>query len=230
MSDVELVIKDIKKNYKKQEVLKGINITFEKGKIYGIVGPNGAGKTTLIRIIAGLSKEDSGEIICEGKEKNINKKIGFIIESPYLIGSMNAKENMVLYAKLNGINDNERIDSLLKWIGLENTNKKLVKDFSLGMKQRLGIACTMVKNPDILFLDEPMNGMDPEGVFVLRKLLLQLAHEDNKTIVVTSHILSEMSRLCDRYYFINKGIVIKEIDDNVENLEELYMELMVEKR
>ena len=87
----------------------------------------------------------------------------------------------------------------------------------------------MVKNPDILFLDEPMNGMDPEGVFVLRKLLLQLAHEDNKTIVVTSHILSEMSRLCDRYYFINKGIVIKEIDDNVENLEELYMELMVEK-
>lgn len=229
MSDVELVIKDIKKNYKKQEVLKGINITFEKGKIYGIVGPNGAGKTTLIRIIAGLSKEDSGEIICEGKEENINKKIGFIIESPYLIGSMNAKENMILYAKLNGINDNERIDSLLKWIGLENTNKKLVKDFSLGMKQRLGIACTMVKNPDILFLDEPMNGMDPEGVFVLRKLLLQLAHEDNKTIVVTSHILSEMSRLCDRYYFINKGIVIKEIDDNVENLEELYMELMVEK-
>ena len=105
MSDVELVIKDIKKNYKKQEVLKGINITFEKGKIYGIVGPNGAGKTTLIRIIAGLSKEDSGEIICEGKEKNINKKIGFIIESPYLIGSMNAKENMILYAKyfVNGI-------------------------------------------------------------------------------------------------------------------------------
>ncbi|MBO4863976.1 MAG: ABC transporter ATP-binding protein [Eubacterium sp.] len=229
MDDMALIIKEIKKCYKNQYVLKGINMSFEKGKIYGIIGPNGVGKTTLIRIIAGLSNAESGKIIYEGKEKTDNRKIGYIIESPYLIESLNAKDNMRLYAMLNGINDNSRIDDLLSWIGLKDANNKLVKDYSLGMKQRLGIACTLIKNPDIIFLDEPMNGMDPEGVFTLRSQLLQLAHDDNKTIVVTSHILSEMSKLCDKYYFIKDGLVIKEIDDNVDNLEELYMELIVGK-
>lgn len=234
--NIVLKICNVSKTYKKQKVLNSISMEFEKGKIYGIIGPNGVGKTTLIRIIAGMSSLDSGEIFFNDNANELclnqlKKNIGCIIEKPYLDESLTAMDNMRISGYLNKITDKEVLRKTLELVGLTNDKKK-VKNYSLGMKQRLGIACLLLKKPSMLFLDEPMNGMDPEGVMTLRNMLINMAHEQGKTIVVTSHMLSEMRKLCDAYYFINNGEIIKYIEDvGLEiDLEELYMNLILKEK
>lgn len=236
MSDVVLSIENLKKTYKKQVVLSGINMQFEEGRIYGLIGPNGVGKTTLIRIIAGLSKADSGTIQFYQNRNSVRieemqKEIGCIIERPYLDESMTAIENMRLVGFLKGVEDRDILVNCLKTVGLTDDNKK-VKNYSLGMKQRLGIAELLINNPKIMFLDEPMNGLDPQGVIQLRGLLLDMAQNKKITIVVTSHILSEMSKLCDAFYFVKNGNIVKYIDilkENVQiDLEEVYLKYIAD--
>lgn len=216
MSDIVLSLKKIKKSYKKQEVLKGIDMHFEEGRIYGLIGPNGVGKTTLIRIISGLSHADSGDIIYyeNGKEvvtSSLHENIGCIIERPYFDESLNAMDNMRLMGFLKGVEDKSVLRKYLDIVGLED-DKKRVKNYSLGMKQRLGIAQLLIGNPRIMFLDEPMNGLDPQGIIQLRNLLMDMVINKKITIVLTSHILSELQKVCDAYYFINNGQIVKFID------------------
>ena len=231
MSDIILSLKNIKKSYKKQEVLKGIDMLLEEGRIYGLIGPNGVGKTTLIRIISGLSHADSGDsgYYQNGSEvvtNNLHENIGCIIERPYFDESMNAMDNMRLMGFLKSVEDKSILRKYLDIVGLEDDKKK-VKNYSLGMKQRLGIAQLLIGNPRIMFLDEPMNGLDPQGIIQLRNLLMDMVINKKITIVLTSHILSELQKVCDAYYFINNGQIVKFIDvledDEQVDLEEAYI-------
>lgn len=230
-----LILKDIRKTYKKQKVLLGVDMTFEEGRIYGLLGPNGVGKTTLIRIISGLSLADSGDIIFsenekEAKANDIHNKIGCIIEKPYFDESLNALDNMRIVGLLKGIEDDDLFRKYLKLVGLEDDKKK-VKNYSLGMKQRLGIAQLLIGNPRIMFLDEPMNGLDPMGVIQLRDILVDMAKNKKITIILTSHILSELQKVCDAYYFMKDGRIVKYIDvlSNEEqlNLEQEYIKYIM---
>ena len=173
-------MKGIYKKSKETDILKDVNFSIKKGKIYGVIGPNGAGKTSTFRILAGLSKKTTGDVIYyEGKmeEKEARNKMSFMIENPYLEMEMTALQNMKLVGILYGVSDVKKIEETLKLVELENTGKKKVKNFSLGMRQRLGIAIALLKSPELIVLDEPMNGLDPEGIVEMRKLLQQLNYD-----------------------------------------------------
>ncbi len=208
---------NLEKKYKDFKALSNTNIHIEKGSIYGLIGKNGAGKTTLIRIICGLQEPTSGTYSIYGvpnTDKNILKmrrRMGAIIESPSVYGDMTARENLVEQFKLAGIPSFDEIDNLLKLVGLENTGKKKVKNFSLGMKQRLGIAISLANNPDFLILDEPINGLDPAGIIEVRELILNLNKKRNITVLISSHYLDELSKIATHYGFLDQGHIIKEI-------------------
>ncbi len=208
---------NLEKKYKDFKALSNTNIHIEKGAIYGLIGKNGAGKTTLIRIICGLQEPTSGTYSIYGvpnTDKNILKmrrRMGAIIESPSVYGDMTARENLVEQFKLAGIPSFDEIDNLLKLVGLENTGKKKVKNFSLGMKQRLGIAISLANNPDFLILDEPINGLDPAGIIEVRELILNLNKKRNITVLISSHYLDELSKIATHYGFLDQGHIIKEI-------------------
>ncbi len=210
-------VKDLEKKYGNFKALNNLNIHIEKGSIYGLVGKNGAGKTTLIRLLCGLEKPSGGTYSIYGvsnKDKDINKerkKIGAIIEYPYLYYNMNAYDNIKEVYKIKGIASYEEIDNLLDRVGLLKEKNKKVRTFSLGMKQRLMIACALVGNPDLLILDEPINGLDPEGIIEIRKLVLDLNKKSNITIVISSHYLDELSKIATNYGFIDKGHIVEEI-------------------
>lgn len=221
------------KNYGKQKVLQDVDISFEQGKIYGIVGPNGAGKTTIFKSIAGLIHKTSGNITYfDGTLQSAEActRISFMIENPYLEMGMSAYQNMKLLAILYDVED-EYIGELLKLVGLENVGKKKVGKFSLGMKQRLGIAMALLKKPDMVVLDEPMNGLDPKGIIEMRQLLSKLCSEQGITIVISSHILHELGVLAHEFFFINDGKVVdrktrNDIEKAGNKLEEYYMEII----
>lgn len=231
---VELI--NISKQYKKQMVLDSINMNFEKGKIYGIIGPNGAGKTTIFKIISGLAKPTSGKIIFTNdtlKPDTARKKISFMIENPYLEPGMNAYQNMKMLAILYEVPE-EEIEGLLKIVGLNPYDRKKVRNFSLGMKQRLGIALALLKNPEMIVLDEPMNGLDPKGMIDIRNLLINLCRKEKITIVISSHILSELSLLADIFYLISNGTILdiksrEDIQKNNTKLEDFYLEKIEQK-
>ena len=210
-------VKNLEKKYGNFKALNNLNIHIEKGSIYGLVGKNGAGKTTLIRLLCGLEEPTSGIYSIyriSNKDKNINKerqKIGAIIEYPYLYYNMNAYDNIKEVYKIKGITSYEEIDSLLDKVGLLKEKNKKVRTFSLGMKQRLMIACALVGNPDLLILDEPINGLDPEGIIEIRKLVLDLNKKSNITILISSHYLDELSKIATNYGFIDKGHIVEEI-------------------
>lgn len=213
---------NINKSYNKNKILNNISLNIEQGDIYGFIGKNGAGKTTMIRIILGLVKYDSGnlELFSNKNISNINysrSKIGSLIENPVFYENMTAQENLKLIAIQKNI-ENVDINKVLKLVNLSNTNKK-TKDFSLGMKQRLGIAMALLNNPKLLILEEPINGLDPIGIKEIRELLINLNKEFGTTIFISSHILSELTQMATRYGFINKGRLIKEI-----SAEELHLE------
>ena len=220
-----LTTHNLTKRYRKFTALDNVNMTVPKGAIYGLVGRNGAGKTTLIRVICGLQAPTQGDYTLfdskYGNEKVLaraRKRIGAIVETPALYNSMTARENLLNHAILLGLPSTDKIDDLLKLVGLEDTGKKKVKNFSLGMRQRLGIALTLVGNPDLILLDEPTNGLDPQGIVEIRELILKLNKEHGVSFVISSHILGELSKLATDYGFIEKGRLICEM--TAEQLEE----------
>ena len=211
------------KHYRHFKALDGLSMHIPKGAIYGFVGKNGAGKTTLIRLICGLQKVTSGEYTLYGiknMDKNIAKarrRMGAIVETPSIYMDMTAKENLKEQYRVLGLPSFEGIPELLKLVGLENTGKKKAKNFSLGMRQRLGIAIALAGDPDFLVLDEPVNGLDPQGIIEIRELILKLNRERQITVLVSSHILDELSRMATHYGFIDNGRIVKEI--SAEELE-----------
>ena len=211
------------KQYRQFKALDGFSMHVPKGSIYGFVGKNGAGKTTLIRLICGLQKPTSGTYTLYGIEntdKNIVKsqrRIGAVVETPSIYLDMTAEENLKQQYRILGLPSFDGIKDLLKLVGLEETGKKKAKNFSLGMKQRLGIAIALAGSPDFLVLDEPVNGLDPQGIIEMRELILKLNREQQITVLISSHILDELSRLATHYGIIDRGQMIKEL--SAEELE-----------
>ncbi len=205
------------KHYKNFKALNGVNMTVPKGSIYGFVGRNGAGKTTLIRLICGLQEPTSGDFELYGvknSDENISRsrrRMGAVVESPSLFPEMTAEENLRYQYRLLGIPDFGGISDLLKLVGLDKTGTKKVKDFSLGMRQRLGIAVALCGDQDLLILDEPINGLDPQGIIEVRELILKLNQERKITFIISSHILDELSKLATHYGFIDSGRIVREM-------------------
>ena len=215
--DYILEVSNITKKYRNTAVLKNLNMQIPKGSIYGFIGKNGAGKTTLIRIITGLQNPTSGSYKLYGvphDEKEVlaaRRRVGAVVENPALYLDMTAEENLKQQAIILGLPSFDFIKELLKDVGLDNTGKKKVRTFSLGMKQRLSIAIALVGNPDFLVLDEPINGLDPQGIVAIREFLLNLNREKQITILISSHYLDELSKLATYYGFIENGQIVKEI-------------------
>ncbi len=223
---MEYVLKtnELCKTYKTFKALQGLNMNVPKGSIYGFVGKNGAGKTTLIRIICGLQLPTSGEYTLYGRkytDKEVGKsrrRMGAVVETPSIYLDMTAKENIKQQFDVIGVVEEDKIESLLALVGLDDTGKKKAKNFSLGMKQRLGIAIALAGDPDFIVLDEPINGLDPEGIIEVRELILKLNQEKGITVLISSHILDELSKLATHYGFIDRGRIVKEI--SAEELED----------
>ena len=216
MNDYILKTNGITKTYGTTKALDKINMKIKRGVIYGLIGRNGAGKTTLLKIISGLTFSTEGEVLLFGEKTNekndLLERVGVLIEAPGLYPNLTARENMKLKCIAYGINKKGYIEKILEQVGLENTGRKAVKKFSLGMKQRLGIALALVGEPDLLLLDEPINGLDPQGIIEIRDVLLRLSKEKNITIIISSHILEELSKIVTRIGIINDGKLIEEID------------------
>ena len=235
--DYILETKGLSKTYGRIRALSGVDMSVPAGSIYGLVGKNGSGKTTLMRLISGLASPSGGSFILYGAAdgaglREARKKIGAVIETPAVYPTMNAWDNLAMQCRIKGISDTACIAPLLETAGLADTGKKKAQNFSLGMKQRLALALVLVGDPDFLLLDEPANGLDPEGIIEMRELLLRLSREKGKTILVSSHILAELSRLATHYGFIKDGVIVKEVtaEDIAVNddadLENYYMRLI----
>ena len=205
------------KSYRRYKVLNGLTMNVPKGAIYGFVGKNGAGKTTLIRLICGLQEPSGGEYTLYGTKHTDSKitkarrRMGAVVETPSIYPDMSAKDNLILQYRTLGLPDFDGLEDILKMVGLENTGKKKAKNFSLGMRQRLGIAVALCGSPDLLVLDEPVNGLDPQGIVEIRELILKLNREKNITVLISSHILDELSKLATHYGFIDGGKIIREM-------------------
>lgn len=202
------------KMYKKAEVLHDFNITIERGHICGLIGPNGAGKTTIIKILAGLIAQSRGDMAFFGNGENLNesrRRMSFMIESPMILLGMTARENLMYIRYLRGYPDEKRIDEVLELVGLADTGSKKASKFSLGMKQRLGIGMALLTHPEVLVLDEPVNGLDPEGIVDVRRILQRLSSEEKVTILISSHILSELAELCTDFSIISNGCLIENL-------------------
>lgn len=212
------------KHYKNFKALNGLTMNVPKGSIYGFVGRNGAGKTTLIRMVCGIQFPTDGNFELYGvkntdeKITDTRRKMGAVIETPSIIPYLNARKNLEMQYDIIGMPDYKGIDELLDLVGLKNTGKKLAKNFSLGMRQRLGIAVALCGNPDLLVLDEPINGLDPQGIIDMRELILKLNREKKITIIISSHILDELSKIATHYGFINDGRIVREM--SAEELEQ----------
>ncbi|WP_195988281.1 ATP-binding cassette domain-containing protein [Clostridium sp. D53t1_180928_C8] len=216
MKEVILKTYNITKKYGSQVAVNNVNMTIKKGDIYGFIGQNGAGKTTLIRLITGLIHKSGGEIELLGAsgEAELNKvrtMVGSLIETPSFYTNMTARENLEVSRLVRNIPGKKCIDDVLELVGLKDVEKKKVKNFSLGMKQRLGIANALMGNPKLLILDEPINGLDPMGIVEIRELLKKINKEKDMTILISSHILSELSELATTYGIISEGKLIEEI-------------------
>ncbi len=204
---------NIVKKYGNKTVLNNINMNINKGDIYGFIGKNGAGKTTFMRCVLNLTNPNSGEVVFYENKKlsDVGLKVGSLIEAPGLYKNATAYENLLRFSILYGA-DESKINESLKLVGLANTGKKKVKDFSLGMKQRLGIAISLLGDPELLLLDEPINGLDPEGIKEIRDVIVKLNKEKNITFLISSHLLDELSKVVTRYGIIDNGTLIEEID------------------
>lgn len=212
-----LEVNNLEKRYKKFKAISNLSMHVPKGAIYGLIGKNGAGKTTLIRVICGLQKPTSGTYSVYGvsnesrKIIEARKRIGAIIETPSICLDMSAEDNLKEQYKVIGLPNLDNLQELLKLVRLNGLGKKKARNFSLGMKQRLGLAVALVGNPDILILDEPINGLDPEGIIEIRELILRLNKENGITFLISSHYLDELSKIATCYGFIDKCRIVKEI-------------------
>ncbi|MBQ2053724.1 MAG: ATP-binding cassette domain-containing protein [Eubacterium sp.] len=206
-------LEGLTKTFGKKTAVDNFSLKIEKGHICGLIGPNGAGKTTIMRMMAALTEPDSGEMKFFGSTNldEARSRMSFIIEEPYMEHSMTARENMQYLRFIRGVADESRIDMLLDFVGLKDVGKKKVGKFSLGMRQRLGIAMSLLAKPEFMVLDEPINGLDPEGIIDVRKMLLKLTEEEKITILISSHILKELSELCTDYAIVNHGKLIEKL-------------------
>lgn len=217
MGDTIFKATNITKKYGDAYALDNINMSIETGELYGLVGENGAGKTTLMNIISGLVYPSSGSISLFGSEgedllSKARKNMGVLIEMPALYPNMSAKDNLIFYCRIFGIkNEKSAVANVLSIVSLNNTAKKNVGEFSLGMKQRLGLAVALLSNPKLLILDEPINGLDPSGIIDIRHILDRLVKEQGVTILISSHILNELQVLATKIGFVHKGKLVKEV-------------------
>lgn len=212
MEEYILKTSDLTKIFSQKKAVNQVNMHVMKGDIYGFIGQNGAGKTTLMRMVTGLAKPTSGTIeLFSSKDLNKQRiRIGSIIETPGVYANMTAKENLEIFRNIYGVSEKRVAEEMLQRVGLDQVGKKKVSHFSLGMKQRLGIAIALLGNPDFLILDEPMNGLDPEGIKEIRDLLVKLNQEQKVTILISSHILGELSKVATKYGIIRDGILLEE--------------------
>ena len=215
MSEILLKTSGLTKVFGTHKAVNDVNMQIKKGAIYGFIGRNGAGKTTFLKMISGLSTQTSGEIEIfgyTGKDiRQVRSRIGCLIESPGLYGNMSAYDNLNIKCKLFGIKRSGYIENILKIVGLEDVGKKKTKHFSLGMKQRLAIGLALVGEPDLLVLDEPINGLDPQGIVEVRDTILRLNEQENMTILISSHILEELSKIATDYGIIHNGTLLQQI-------------------
>ncbi|MCR3761753.1 ABC transporter ATP-binding protein [Clostridium felsineum] len=214
MKNYVVEVNNLSKTYRGFNTVNNINLNIKEGRIYGFLGPNGAGKSTTIRMILGLIKSSSGSIKVFGKNlkesrSEILKNVGALVESPSYYGHLNAYENLKIWATIKNVDKNS-INDVLRLVNLYEHRKKKVSKFSLGMKQRLGIAQALIGDPELIILDEPTNGLDPMGIKEIRNLIVDLAKKHNKTIIISSHILSEMELMVDDVGIINKGNLLYE--------------------
>lgn len=223
MSEYVIETKKLTKRYGDQTVVNAVNIHVKKGRIYGLLGRNGAGKTTIMKMVLGLTSITSGEVDVfgqnrKGREKRIYPRIGAIIETPGFYPNLTGTENLEIFAKLRGTAAPDAVKNALDIVGLPYRDKKLFHKYSLGMKQRLGIANAVLHDPELLILDEPTNGLDPIGIAEVRSFMKALSTERGKTILISSHILSEISLLADEIGIIDHGVLLEE--DSMSKLEE----------
>ncbi len=217
MGESVIKIDNLVKSYGHHEVLKGINMSVNKGDIYGVIGKNGAGKTTLFKVILGLSPSNSGNMSILGagseKDNNVNRaRIGFFVGVNFY-NYLSGAENLHYYRRMKGIKEKDEVERVLEIVGLDSDAAKIpVKKYSLGMKQRLGIANALLGNPEILIFDEPTNGLDPQGIMDVRNMIQKINEEEGTTIIVSSHILSELQNTAHRFGMLYNGVVIKELD------------------
>lgn len=238
--EISLSFKQVSKRVRGRQLLQNISFEVEKGSICGLLGPNGAGKTTLIRIVTGLVKPTAGEIVINGssivtQRKQAVQELGAIVESPIFFPYMTGRENLRnlarLHPQLSKKEQRERVESVLEIVSLQDRGNDKVKTYSLGMKQRLGIAQALLGRPSVLILDEPVNGLDPMGIRDIRKLLLQLNEQYGMTILISSHLLDELQKVCQHIVVMQEGKLIwtgetKELASNEESLEDAFIELV----
>ena len=212
MSDI-LKTERLTKTYGKSIAVNKVSVTVQQGDIYGLIGKNGAGKTTFMRMVLGLASPDNGQIELFGKTdlEQQRKHIGSLIEEPGGYPGISARDNLEIIRRNLGIADKAVADRMLELVGLESAGKKKVKNFSMGMRQRLGLAIALIRRPNFLILDEPINGLDPSGIREIRDLLLKLNREEHVTVLISSHILGELSKIATRYGILRDGVLIEEI-------------------
>ena len=216
-----LEIKNIEKRFGSRTVLNKVSFETKTGEVFGLLGPNGAGKTTLIKMITGLLNIDDGEILINGKSLEHDfeaamENIGAIVENPEFYKYMTGKQNILQYARLHKSVTIERVNEVIELVGLSNRINEKVGKYSLGMRQRLGLAITLLHNPKVLILDEPTNGLDPAGIKQLRDILTNMAHKEDVCVLVSSHLMSEMELMCDRVAILSNGNILSV--DTMENM------------
>ncbi|MFD2046419.1 ABC transporter ATP-binding protein [Ornithinibacillus salinisoli] len=236
MSDVAMELIDVKKTIGKKEIIKGLSFSIHKGEVFGFIGPNGAGKTTTIRMMVGLMRLTDGDVRILGKSITTNYKeavreVGAIVENPEMYPFMSGWQNLKHYARMIPGISKERIQEVISLVGLEKVIKEKVGRYSLGMRQRLGIAQALLHNPSILILDEPTNGLDPAGIREIREYIRKIAREQQVAVIISSHLLAEIEQVCDRIGIIKNGemIAIQSVNDQQEaaqeNLSQVQMEV-----
>jgi ABC-type multidrug transport system, ATPase component len=223
LSDFIIETKNITKQYGEQKSVANLNIHIKKGRIYGLLGRNGAGKTTTMKMLLNLTRPTSGEVkifgkSIQGNEKKILPRIGSLIESPGFYPNLTGMENLKIFAQLRGVSKRDAVSSALEVVGLPYRDKKLFSQYSLGMKQRLAIALAIMHDPELLILDEPINGLDPIGIAEVRSFIRELCDAKGKTILISSHILSEIALLVDDIGIIDQGVLLEE--ESLAELEE----------
>jgi ABC-2 type transport system ATP-binding protein len=211
-----LELHDVTKKFGHQLALDHVSLSIHRGDIYGLIGRNGAGKTTILKTIVQLIRQNSGQIVLFGETSGSQyikqlKRTGSVIETPVANAELTARQNLTYYCKIKGIVDKNAVTEALEFVGLTDTGKKKFKNFSLGMKQKLGLAIALLNKPDFLILDEPINGLDPIAIADFRKLLIKLNQTQQMTILISSHILEELYQMATRFGIINRGVLIKEI-------------------
>lgn len=216
---MELILKteNLSKKFKNRYAVNNVNMTVNKGDVYGFLGPNGAGKTTSLKMMLGFLNPTNGDVFIYDKSIKDNREealtcVGAMIESPKFYGNLTGRKNLQIIAELYGQDTKNRIDEVLEIVEMGEAANKKVKEYSLGMKQRLGIARAFINNPDLIILDEPTNGLDPYGMKSIRELIVKLAKKYNKTFIVSTHLLNEVEQMCNKVGIIHNGNLIKEMD------------------